>query len=240
MHVHDTVESIVEKNAWLHRSAVDKALLCGGLLLLSLVLKAWPWGIVVLACTTTAACLLADIPIRSWLFALRPLIAFACLGALPLLWIGSGRAMDVTLRALAAGSSVVLFIVTTPIGEALSVFMRFRVIEPLVEMAFLSLRFAAILRESAQSVAIAVHCRGGHRRRLQVRFAIQGVASVIARAFERARRAEVGMSLRCGAEEVRFWTARRASSTTFRAVSASVCLLVTASAYLLGGQSAWR
>lgn len=240
MHLHDSLESIAEQNAWLFRSVADKALLCGGLLLLSLALKPWPWALVVVSCATAAACAGARVSARSWLFSLRPLIAFACLGALPLIWIDPTRAAEVTLRALSAGSAVVLFVVTTPASEALAALQRFRVAAPLVELAYLSLRFAALLRDSAHSVSIAFRCRSGVRRRLQARFAMQATASIIARAFERGRRAEVGMSLRCGQEHLQFWTPSRESSMTFRASSAAICLLIAATAYLLKGQTAWR
>jgi Cobalt transport protein len=159
MHLHHTLEDTAANNAWTEYRPADKALLCGCLLSLALVLPPWPWALCLILVSFAFACLWAEVPCLFWARALTPALAFGLLGVLPLIWMDGSleRAIRVTLRSSAAGSALVLLIVTSPAGELLGAAQRIRTLRPLVEITFLTLRFATILRECAASASIAWH-----------------------------------------------------------------------------------
>ncbi len=240
MHVHDTLESIAERSAWAHRSPLDKGWLCGHLLLLAMVLKPQPWGAVIFLAASLVAVGSAGLSWRSWGRCMQPMMAFIALSALPLLWIDPARVLDVSLRALGAGAAVTLFVATTPAGEALAASSRLRCAAPLVELAYFTLRFGVLFRETAQSVMTAYRCRVGDRPRRRAAFAIQVTASILARSLNRSRRANLGWSSRCQAESLRFWAPMRQSSSRFRWSASAGSLLLLALAFFNGGHWRWQ
>ena len=242
MHVHHTLEDTAANNAWTAYRPADKALLCGCLLSLALVLPAWPWALCVILVSFAFACLWAQVPYLLWARALTPALAFGLLGVLPLIWMDGSlqRAIHVMLRSSAAGSALVLLVVTSPAGELLGTAQRIRSLRPLVEITFLTLRFATILRECAASASIAWHCRAGERRWRRFAYSLQAVASLFMRSLERARRMDSALALRTSMDEVSFWVPARRSSWKLRLTAFAGTGSVACAAFLLRGAFPWR
>jgi cobalt/nickel transport system permease protein len=242
MHLHETLENIAASNRWTQHNVADKARLCGCLLFLALLLPPWPWAIGVFLATFAFACLWARVPLLLWARALTPVAAFGLLGVLPLIWMDRslGRAVHVMLRSVSAGAAVLLLIVTSPAGELVATVQRMGPVRPLVEVTFLTLRFAAIMRECAASAAIAWHCRGGERRQARLRYSLHAVASLFVRSFERARRMDAGLTLRSGMGNLQFWAPTRRVSWKLRLAAAISGGSMAGAALALRGTFPWR
>lgn len=242
MHLHHTLEDTAAKNAWTEYCPADKALLCGCLLSLALVLPPWPWALCLILVSFAFACFWAEVPFSLWARALAPALAFGLVGVLPMIWMdGSGeRTIRVALRSSAAGSALVLLIVTTPAGELLGAAQRIRALRPLVEMTFLTLRFATILRECAASASIAWHCRAGERRWNRFAYSLQAVAALFMRSLERARKMDTALALRTSTNELSFWVPGRRGSWKLRLSALAGAGSVASAAFLLQGAFPWR
>lgn len=239
MHVHETIESVAHANRWTRRHVADKAVISGSLLALCLILPPWPWSLVAAAIAAAAALRGAGLRLQAWGLALKPVLLFIALGSVPLVFISGERALEAALRALGAGSAVMLFAATTPASEALASLQRCRPLAPLAEMAFLILRFTAVLRDVCRSMSIAFHCRAGSRRWTRGMLAAQAAASLTVRGFAMAHRAERLSALRCVREPILFWAPQRTGSAAFRMASAALLPAVCAAAYFCGEPLPW-
>jgi len=242
MHLHHTLEDTAANNAWTEYRPADKALLCGCLLSLALVLPPWPWALCLILVSFAFVCLWAQVPCLLWARALTPALAFGLLGVLPLIWMDGSleRAICVTLRTSAAGSALVLLIVTSPAGELLGAAQRIRTLRPLVEITFLTLRFATILRECAASASIAWHCRAGERRWSRFAYSLQAVASLFTRSLDRARKMDTALALRTSMDDLSFWVPARRASWKLRLTAVVGAGSVASAAFLLRGAFPWR
>jgi cobalt/nickel transport system permease protein len=242
MHLHETLEGTAAGNRWTQHNVADKARLCGCLVLLALLLPPWPWAVCVFLATSAFACLWARVPVRLWVRALTPVAAFVLLGLLSLIWMDRSmeRAMHVALRAIAAGSAMLLLVLTSPAGELVVAGQRIRILRPLVEITFLTLRFAVIMRECAASAAIAWHCRGGERRRARFQYSLHAVASLLVRSFERARRMDAALTLRSGLDDLQFWAPMRRVSWKLRMAAVISGGSLAGAAFLLRETFPWR
>jgi len=242
MHLHHTLEDTAAHNAWTEYRPADKALLCGCLLSLALVLPPWPWALCLILVSFAFACLWAQVPCLLWARALAPALAFGLLGVLPLIWMDGSleRAIRVALRSTAAASALVLLIVTSPAGELLASAQRIRALRPLLEITFLMLRFATILRECAASASIAWHCRAGERRWRRFAYSQQAVASLFMRSIGRARRMDTALALRTSTDAVSFWVPARRGSWKLRLTAFAGAGSVAGAAFLLRGAFPWR
>lgn len=230
MHLHSTFEDTAAANAWTGYQAADKALLSAALLTLSLLPAppAAPLAAAVLA--TALAVGAARIPAARWLSSLAPLWALAAVGALPLLWMdgGSTRAAHLAARAAGSSASILLLAATTPAAELLHALARIGPARAFAELAFLILRWFALLAESARSMATAWYCRGSSRPLASLLFALRASAALFARAALRTRRLDNGLALRAGPGALLFWAPARAAAVPLRLLAASLLLAACA------------
>jgi cobalt/nickel transport system permease protein len=242
MHTHETLELTAATNAWAAYRVADRALLAFSLLTAGLLLPLWPWKIAVFCLTTAFALLWARVPARVWAKGLFAITGFSLLSALPLLWMDNAgvRAFDVLGRALSAGAAMLLLAATAPAEELLVAAHRSAWLRPFAELAILVYRFLAILRECADSVAIAWHCRAGVRSWPRFRLSVFAAASIAVRGFHRARRMEAGLSLRGSGEHLRFWAPVRETSWALRAAASGVAIGLPVGALLLGENFPWQ
>ena len=218
------VDSVSHTNRWRGKPLAEKAALAFGMLLLALVLPPFPGGIVVAAVMAAAALIGARVPPRIWLGFVAAPAGFLTVGALMLLvqvdtsgvrlapegvWTAAG----LVVRSFAAVTCLVFLALTTPVTDLLAGARRLGIPADVTEIALLMYRFVFTLTDTARSMDAAQAARLGHvgfRRRLRSLGSL--IANLLPRAFEKARRLEVGLAARGWNGELRVLT-RPASAT---------------------------
>lgn len=224
MHIHETWESLAYNNRWSRIAVLDKALLCGALLMAAWLMPPWPAAVPLAVFAGALACWGAGVRWSTWLRAISPMVFLIAVAVVPVIWSSPDRARDAGLRAVAAGSATVLFVLTTPAPEAIAALPCRNGMAPLVELAFLALRFAAVVTATAHSVAVAWRCRGGESGTALMRSAAQAAASLAARSLDRGARAEQALWIRGGDGSVRLWSRPRQPSRVMRWTASAICL----------------
>lgn len=206
------IDRLAHSNEWSRRHPMDKMVLAGGLLLLSLALPPVPGGPFVLAGALGAAVFGARIPATEFARLMAMPAAFIVSGALvlalslrldgpgPVLALspdGLATAVEVSLRAMAASASLLLLMATTPISDVLGLLRSARVPAPLIEVVVLVYRFIMLVIGAAGTIRIAQASRLGYSSvRRSIRSTGLLAAALLPRSLERGRRLEVGLAAR--------------------------------------------
>lgn len=203
----NALETAAARNRWARRNVGEKALLCGGLLLLAISLPPWPAAVLIIVAVAVTA-VIARAPAGLFLTLWSAPAAFVAVGILPLLftitldglvWSPTGpqRAAEVVARATAAIGCTMLFTVTTPLSEVLAWLNRSGIPRTLTYLAELIYRMVGALAGTAKMMHEAQAQRLGHvtRRGLLTGVAAQS-ANLFVLSFERARRLGEGLELR--------------------------------------------
>lgn len=247
MSVGPALDTAAWASAWRHRATGEKVLLAGGLLACAVGLPAWPVAPVVLVVSVVLLLGPARVPPRLVVRAARGVAWFLLLGCLSLAvardpgpgasgvhWHGLGLAVtDVSVRqagtagghAVAGASSMFLLAATTPMTDLLRWAARRGVPVTVVEIADLTYRFVFVLLATTSAVHAAQAARLGYTsRRATLASSSQLVASVLVRAWERARRLQDGLEGRGFDGTLRVWEPPRQVSAGF--VTAGLALQV--------------
>lgn len=208
----NAIDVIAHTNAWSGRHPGEKALLGGGLLLLSVILPPWPAGLLIIAAVFAAATLGARIPPAALLRVLALPLAFLVSGAAVLAlsldvkggapaFTISGEGLEsaaaVSLRALAATSATMLIVLTTPLPALIHLARRLRLPAPLIELSFLIYRFTGVAIELAAKGSAAQGSRLGHRTfKTSLRATGLLAARLLPRTVDRAERLQAGLAAR--------------------------------------------
>lgn len=207
-----TVDRLAHTNAWSRRHPVDKMVLAGGLLVLSLVLPPVPGAVFVLAGALGAALFGARIPAASYARLMAVPAAFILSSGLvlalslridpggPVLALSPGgvtAAIAVSLRATAALASLLLLMTTTPIGDLLGLLRVARVPPPLVDVVLLVYRFIMLVIGAAGAIRTAQAGRLGYSSvRRSIRSTGLLAAALLPRSLAHGRRLEIGLAAR--------------------------------------------
>ena len=221
------VDDAAWASAWRRRSALDKLLLCGGLVVCALVLPAWPGSLLVGLAVLVLALGPAGVPPRTFLRAVRWPVAFIAVGALTAVVSidggGLGWAPDAAARAgalvghaLAGSAAVLLLACTTPMSDLLPALQRLRVPAAVTEVASVTYRLLFVLLDSLRTIREAQTARMGHatvRGSLRSNGAL--AAAVLSRSWDRARRLQEGLAGRGMETGLRVLPDERPSSRGF-------------------------
>ncbi|MGC3993095.1 MAG: cobalt ECF transporter T component CbiQ [Propionicimonas sp.] len=234
---------------WRSRSVRDKGLLSLGLLAAAVSLPAIPGA----AAVGVVSLVLLLGPIRvGWArlgrIVVVPLVSIligVATVAVSVSWdaglrvrvtpVGTEAAAGLAVRAVAATLAMFTLACSTPMIDLLSALRRLRVPEPLVEIAALVYRFTFGLLESVGAIHAAQEARLGYASRTAaMRSASMGVAVLLLRSWDRARRLEDGLAARGYTDSLRTLDPPRRRSAAF--LAASVAVLVA----LVGVTVAWE
>ncbi|MCW2684924.1 MAG: cobalt transporter, inner rane subunit CbiQ [Blastococcus sp.] len=200
------VDDAAWASAWRRRAPGDKLLLCGGLVVIALVLPAWPGSVLVGVAAVVLALGPARVPARTFGRAVRWPLAFVAVGAVTAVveigGDGLGWAPDAATRAgslvghaLAGGAAVLLLATTTPMSDLLPALRRARVPEAVVEVASVVYRLLFVLLDSLHTIREAQTARMGYSSlRRSYRSSGSLAAAVLIRSWDRARRLQDGLA----------------------------------------------
>lgn len=235
----NALETAAARNRWARRNVGEKALLCGGLLLLAISLPPWPAAVLIIVAVAVTA-VIARVPAGLFLALWSAPAAFVAVGILPLLftitldglvWSPTGpqRAAEVVARATAAIGCTMLFTVTTPLSEVLAWLNRSGIPRTLTFLAELIYRMVGTLAGTAKMMHEAQAQRLGHvtRRGLLTGVAAQS-ANLFVLSFERARRLGEGLELRAEPGAAGVMIVDRPRDVRFLVASVVVLVVVTA------------
>ena len=231
------VDDAAWASSWRRRSALDKLLLCGGLVLCALALPAWPGSLLVGLAAVVLALGPAGVPARTFARAVRWPVTFIAVGAVTAVVSvdggGLGWAPDAAARAgslaghaLAGSAAVLLLACTTPMSDLLPALQRLRVPAAVTEVASVTYRLLFVLLDSLRAIREAQTARMGHatvRGSLRSNGAL--AAAVLTRSWDRARRLQEGLAGRGMETGLRVLPDERPSSRGF--VAATVVGLAT-------------
>ncbi len=206
------IDVCAHTNRWSHQHPLQKLLLAGGTLLLSLLLPPLAAGPIILACMVLLALAGAQVSARTYSRFLALAMAFALIGALPLAisasWgtdglglsfspQGADTAIHVLLRAWAAVSCLLFLAMTTPLATLVSQLRRLRVPGAIIELMLVIYRMLWLLSDVFQRVRIAQASRLGYCGfRQSCRSTGMLAASLFGRIMNRASRLETGLAAR--------------------------------------------
>ncbi|MDZ7915046.1 MAG: cobalt ECF transporter T component CbiQ [Rhodococcus sp. (in: high G+C Gram-positive bacteria)] len=244
------VDQAAWASKWRERALLDKCVLCLGLLLCALLLPPWPGAVLVTGTTVGIAVSATGTP---WLLLARSMRA-------PLLFIGLGaasvavtmtasphfsvgvtaesmtRAGEVTGRAIAGTTAVLLLAVTTPVSDIITGLRRMHVPDACIDVAALMYRMVFILLDSLGTIRESQTARLGYTspRRSMASAGLLG-AAVLTRAWDRARRLESGLAGRQFSNSMRTLERRRLSSPRFVIASVAVVILIVSTSLAVTG-----
>ena len=225
------VDDAAWASSWRRRSALDKLLLCGGLVLCALALPAWPGSLLVGLAVVVLALGPAGVPARTFARAVRWPVTFIAVGAVTAVVSvdggGLGWAPDAAARAgslaghaLAGSAAVLLLACTTPMSDLLPALQRLRVPAAVTEVASVTYRLLFVLLDSLRAIREAQTARMGHatvRGSLRSNGAL--AAAVLTRSWDRARRLQEGLAGRGMETGLRVLPDERPSSRSFVAAT---------------------
>ncbi len=202
------VDRAAHLSRWRHRSLTEKAALALGMLGLALILPPGPGAPMVAAVMIIAALAGARVPPGVWLACAAAPIGFllagtfslaiqADAGGLSLAPGGLTAAARLALRSFAALTCLLFLALTTPATDLIEGLRRLGMPAEISEMALLMYRFLFLLSDTAVAMNSAQAARLGHAgagRRLRSLGLLIG--NLLPRAFDRARRLEVGLAAR--------------------------------------------
>ncbi len=242
----NALEAAAARNRWARRNVGEKAVLCGGLLLLAISLPPWPAAALIIAAVSVTA-VVARVPAGLFLALWTAPAAFVAVGILPLLfsitmdgpvWSPTGpqRAAEVVARATAAIGCTMLFTVTTPLSEVLAWAGRSGIPRTLTYLAELIYRMVGTLAGTAKMMHEAQAQRLGHltRRGLLTGVAAQS-ANLFVLSFQRARRLGEGLELRAEPGSADVMVVDRPRDGRFLAVALGLLVAVVAATAAVRG-----
>lgn len=207
------IDSYAHLNRWSCRNPLEKLALSGGMLLLSLILPAFPGPLLVFVAAAMLTLRGAGIPLGFYLKLLLAPTGFALTSAAALAvsvaagpgvaWhvglsaAGAMTACRLLLRALGAVSSLYLLALTTPMMDLLTALRRWGLPAFLLDIMLLTYRFLFVLSDTAHTAMAAQASRLGYSRPgLGRRSLALLTASLLRRLLARARRLEYGLAAR--------------------------------------------
>jgi len=246
MHIHAPLDHVVFFSAWRGRSATEKLVFGGGLLLHASVLPALPWSIAVFGIAATAALAGARIQLRAWIRFMAPQVAFVSAAVLPLVFTiwplgwsetGFAEAGRLWIRGVAAASCMTLLGLTTPVPDLLLAARRAHVPAVLIEMAFLVYRLIASIYELFSRLRLGLDLRlKGNRLRLSA--ASLSAGNLLNRSIAASRRLERGAAIR-GIDGYKLLPPRTETSRRFVAFALLLQALLLACAVALRSRFPW-
>lgn len=235
---------------WRDRGLLDKAVLSLGLVLVALVLPAWPGSLFVAVTAAVIAVCGSGAPPKLLLRALRAPLAFIVLGAASAAIVVAvqprfsisitsdslARAASVAGHAVAGTLAVLLLALSTPMVEVLSGLRRLRVPAVCIEVAALMYRLMFILLDTTHTMRESQRARLGYSSpRRSMRSAGSLTAAVLLRSWDRARRLEQGLAGRGYSTSMTTLETPPANSPVFIAVTVAGLLTLVATSLLIGG-----
>ena len=237
------VERVQHTNAWSGWHPGGKLLLGGSLLLLSMVLPVFPGALLILA-SVAGAVLVARIRAADYLRVLAAPLAFLLTAAVALMvtvrpdggppWFEVSMqsiavAAEVTLRALAATASLLVIVLTIPLPDLLGLLKQLRIPGPILDITFLTYRFATLAIGVAERTRLAQANRLGYSGvRTSIRSTGALAAALLPRVLDRARRMETGLATRAYAGELRTLSAPMPLSPRFVAATLALDVVIIA------------
>lgn len=235
---------------WRGRCVRDKALLSIGLLVLALVLPAWPGTPLVVLASLVVLLGPARVPPRLLARCAAAPAAFLAVGALPVLitlsWAngpvvalapgGPAAALGFAGHGVAGLLAALVLAATTPLVDLVAAGRRARVPDACLEVAGLTYRFVFLLLASVRTVREAQQSRLGYvDRRAALRSAGALAAGVLVRSWQRARRLEEGLAGRGYEDALRTLDPPRRASAAFVAATLALLAAVASAALLVVG-----
>lgn len=240
---------------WRRRRVGEKVLCSMGLVLTALLAPVWPGAVLVsmaavafiigparigprvLAEAMTGPVVFLVLGGVSVLFSVgqSPTDAWWSLGALSIGPASAAQALRLFLHGLAGTLAVMVLATTTPMVDLLTWLRRFRIPEPLLEIANLTYRLLFVLLDTMLTVMEAQRCRLGDnpvgpmrglRRRWENTAAAIGAIGVLA--WERAGRLNEGMSHRGFETTLATLPVRRTASPAFIVTTVAVIAAIWA------------
>ena len=199
------IDRTAQLNRWRHRSLTEKACLAVGMLVLAVSLPPFPAAVMVAVIMTLAALWGAKVPAPLWLACAAAPTGFLLVGAFSVLvqvdaggfsWAPGGgmAAAQLVMRSFAGVTCLLFLALTTPTSDLIAGLRRTGVPAEITEIALLMYRFLFLLADTAMAMDVAQAARLGHRRRLHSLGML--IANLLPRAFDRARRLEIGLAAR--------------------------------------------
>jgi cobalt/nickel transport system permease protein len=220
------VDRAAHLNRWRHRSLTEKAALAFGMLLLAIVSPPGPGAPMVAAIMTAAALAGARVPPKVWLACAAAPLGFLMVGVVSLAVQVDGNgfslapggfaaARGLAARSFAALTCLLFLALTTPATDLIAGLRRLGLPNEIAEIALLMYRFLFLLWDTAVAMDSAQAARLGHvgaRRRLRSVGVL--TANLLPRAFDRARRLEVGLAARGWDGDMRVLSKRAKTSAS--------------------------
>ena len=202
------IDRAAQLNRWRQRSLTEKSVLAVGMLVLAITLPPFPAAAMVAVIMTMAALLGARVPVGVWAACAVAPTGFLVVGAFSLLVQvdasgialapgGQVAAAKLVMRSFAGVSCLLFLALTTPTSDLIAGLRRLGVPSEITEIALLMYRFVFLLGDTAMAMDAAQAARLGHvgaGRRLRSLGLL--IANLLPRAFERARRLEIGLAAR--------------------------------------------
>lgn len=219
------IDRVAQLNRWRHKSLTEKALLALGMLMLSITVPPYPAALLISVIMTAAALLGAKVPVRIWAACAFAPTGFLLVGAFSLLVQvdadgfalapnGEIAAAKLVLRSFAGVTCLLFLALTTPTSDLIGGLRRLGLPAEITEIALLMYRFLFLLSDAAMTMNAAQAARLGHvgaKRRLRSLGIL--IANLLPRAFDRARRLEMGLAARGWEGEMRVLAHHDAVST---------------------------
>lgn len=150
-----TIDTLAHTSRWAHRHVADKMLFAGGLIVVAMIVPAWP-GAALVGGAVVVACVHAGISLREFAEVVRVPFGFIAVGAIVTamsvetgdgwrIGVGDlGAAVSLAARSLAGTSAAVLLAMTVPMSELLARARQLGVPAVGCEIAMLMYRMIAV------------------------------------------------------------------------------------------------
>jgi cobalt/nickel transport system permease protein len=202
------IDRAAHLNHWRKKPLIEKALLALGMLVLALVLPPGAGAPLIAVVMSAAAIFFARVPVSLWLSCAAAPMGFLAVGVVSLVLRidsdgvglapgGFAAAAFLAARAIAGVTCLLFLALTTPTTDLIAGLRRLGLPPEVAEIALLMYRFLFILADAALAMDAAQAARLGHvgaRRRLRSLGLL--IANLLPRAFDRARRMEIGLAAR--------------------------------------------
>ncbi|WP_026926571.1 cobalt ECF transporter T component CbiQ [Granulicoccus phenolivorans] len=239
------VDRAAWSSPWRQRSVGDKALLCFGLLAVAIAAPQWPVAVAVLLIASVLALGPAGIRPQLWARSVAAPYTFIGIGAVSVLFAVGAAPTDalwqagpvsvsaqtvrdgflLLCRGFAGTAAVLLLATTTPIVDLLQALRRWRIPDPLLEVASLTYRLLFLLSAMTGTIRASQEARLGYDGlRRGYRSLGTLLSSTLLRSWDQARRMEDGLAGRGYEGALR--TLARPKRHSARFVAGSVGLLV--------------
>lgn len=246
------IDEAAWSSAWRTRSTAEKALLALGLLAVAVTAPHPVVPLVVLVVAIGSAVVGARVPVGTYVRALTAPLAFVLIGgATVAVTVGEAatwslgpvgvtpetlaRAGEVTARALGAVAALVLLATTTPFVDLLTGLRRLRVPEVVVDIAGLVYRMLFTLLDTMATVRSAQTARLGYANGRNARRSLGLLGStVLAQAWQQARRLESGLAGRGYTTSLRTLPRERPVSWPFVAGTVAVLVALAVGSFAVG------